>query len=128
VVHGETPVEPVPVGTNLAAIEAGADILAHPGLITEACAEAAAKLGTALEVTSRGGHALTNGHVARMLLKFGGSCVVNSDCHAPADLLSPEKRRRVILGAGLPEAFLERMQDHSRKLVEKALQIRSHHA
>jgi len=34
VVHGETLVEPVPPGTNRRAIEAGADILAHPGLIT----------------------------------------------------------------------------------------------
>jgi hypothetical protein len=35
VCHGETVVEPVAQGTNLAAIEAGVDVLAHPGLITE---------------------------------------------------------------------------------------------
>ncbi len=35
VVHGETIAEPVEEGTNRAAIEAGVDILAHPGLITE---------------------------------------------------------------------------------------------
>ncbi|MBU0513538.1 MAG: histidinol phosphate phosphatase domain-containing protein, partial [Proteobacteria bacterium] len=34
VVHGETLVEPVAPGTNRAAIEAGADVLAHPGLLT----------------------------------------------------------------------------------------------
>src|SRR4030043_920351 len=34
VVHGETIVEPVPPGTNRAAIEAGVDLLAHPGLIS----------------------------------------------------------------------------------------------
>ena len=33
VVHGETIVEPVPPGTNLAALHAPIDILAHPGLI-----------------------------------------------------------------------------------------------
>ena len=33
-VHGETIVEPVIEGTNRASIEAGVDILAHPGLIT----------------------------------------------------------------------------------------------
>ena len=33
-VHGETIVEPVPPGTNHQAIEAGVDILAHPGLIS----------------------------------------------------------------------------------------------
>ncbi|MGB4679450.1 histidinol phosphate phosphatase domain-containing protein, partial [Methanothrix sp.] len=31
VVHGESPVEPVRPGTNRAALEAGVDILAHPG-------------------------------------------------------------------------------------------------
>jgi len=35
VVHGETICEPVITGTNRAAIEAGCDILAHPGLITK---------------------------------------------------------------------------------------------
>ncbi|MFQ5587144.1 MAG: histidinol phosphate phosphatase domain-containing protein, partial [Thermodesulfobacteriota bacterium] len=33
-VHGETIVEPVAPGTNRAAIRAGVDILAHPGLIS----------------------------------------------------------------------------------------------
>jgi len=43
VVHGETIAEPVEEGTNAAAIEAGVDILAHPGLITEKEVEAAKK-------------------------------------------------------------------------------------
>jgi len=34
-VHGETLTEPVIPGTNRAAIEAGVDILAHPGLISK---------------------------------------------------------------------------------------------
>ena len=34
VVHGETIVEPVRKGTNRAAIQAGADIIAHPGLLS----------------------------------------------------------------------------------------------
>ena len=33
-VHGEPIVEPVVEGTNRAAIEGGADILAHPGIIS----------------------------------------------------------------------------------------------
>jgi histidinol phosphatase-like PHP family hydrolase len=33
--HGETIVEPVPKGTNLAAIRAKVNILAHPGLLSE---------------------------------------------------------------------------------------------
>ena len=34
VVHGETIAEPVAEGTNRAAIEAGADIVSHPGIIS----------------------------------------------------------------------------------------------
>ena len=41
IVHGETIAEPVAKGTNRAAIDAGADILAHPGLISEADVKAA---------------------------------------------------------------------------------------
>ena len=59
VMHGETPVEPVAPGTNLAAIEAGVDILAHPGLITEEEVKLAAEKGVALEITTRGGHSYT---------------------------------------------------------------------
>ena len=44
-IHGESPVEPVTEGTNRAAIEAGADILTHPGMITEADARLAAERG-----------------------------------------------------------------------------------
>lgn len=55
VVHGETLTEPVPPGTNLAAIRAGVDILAHPGLITREETKLAAKKGVYLEITTRRG-------------------------------------------------------------------------
>jgi histidinol phosphatase-like PHP family hydrolase len=42
-VHGESIVEPVAIGTNRAAIEGGADILAHPGLISDEDAALAAE-------------------------------------------------------------------------------------
>ena len=42
-VHGESLMECVEEGTNFAAIEAGADILAHPGLIDEQAAAYAAE-------------------------------------------------------------------------------------
>src|SRR5512140_3087256 len=65
VVHGETIVEPVAPGTNRAAAEcAEVDILAHPGFITLDEARLAAANGVHLEITSRRGHSLTNGHVA----------------------------------------------------------------
>ena len=61
--HGESPVEPVIEGTNRAGIEAGADILAHPGNITEEDARLAAEKGVYLEITARAGHSETNQHV-----------------------------------------------------------------
>lgn len=51
VVHGETPVEPVLPGTNWAALEAGIDILAHPGFITEEEAALAARNNILLELS-----------------------------------------------------------------------------
>ena len=48
------------------------DILAHPGLITKDEAERAAKNGVCLEITTRKGHSLSNGHVAQMAGQTGG--------------------------------------------------------
>jgi len=73
IVHGETLAEPVQPGTNRAAIEAGADILAHPGLITPEEAALAAGRGVLLEITAKGGHCLTNGHVARVAASAGAA-------------------------------------------------------
>ncbi len=108
VVHGETIVEPVARGTNLAAIEAGVDVLAHPGLITEQEVLLAAEKGVHLEITTRKGHSLTNGHVAAMARRFGAKLVIDNDAHAPGDLISQDLRRQVALGAGLcQEEYLE---------------------
>jgi histidinol phosphatase-like PHP family hydrolase len=102
VVHGETPVEPVAPGTNRAAcLSAHVDVLAHPGLIAMEDARAAAERGIALELTVRGGHNRTNGHVARTALEAGCRLVVNSDAHAPCDLMAAADREVVALGAGL---------------------------
>ena len=106
-VHGETLTEPVAEGTNRAALEAGVDILAHPGLITEEEVILAKNSGVFLELTARFSHAIANGHVARLAKKLGASMVLNSDFHAPGDYLSTEIRRKVVLGAGLTEADLE---------------------
>ena len=119
--HGETVVEPVPVGTNRAAILAGVDFLAHPGLITEADAELAAEKGVYLELTSRSGHSLSNGHVARLAKKYGAKLIVNTDSHAPGDLMSVERRRKVVIGAGLDESDLEQIIANSEQLLAKLL-------
>ncbi|MBU0663165.1 MAG: histidinol phosphate phosphatase domain-containing protein [Proteobacteria bacterium] len=106
VVHGETIVEPVAEGTNMAAIEAGVDVLSHPGFLSEAEALLAAKNGVFIEISGRKGHCLTNGHVAKVALNAGARLVVNADAHAPGDFLTPDMARMVALGAGLsPEEY-----------------------
>jgi len=101
VAHGETLVEPVHPGTNRAAIEAGVDILAHPGLITKEEAELAARKGVHLEISSRKGHSLSNGYVAKMAAQAGAKLVIDSDTHEPGDLITSEFAEIVLRGAGL---------------------------
>jgi histidinol phosphatase-like PHP family hydrolase len=103
VVHGETLAEPVIPGTNRAAIEAGADILAHPGLISREDVALAAAHGVCLEITSRCGHNRANGHVARVAEELGAALVVSTDSHSPDDLVTDEQALKVALGAGLSE-------------------------
>jgi histidinol phosphatase-like PHP family hydrolase len=105
VVHGETPVEPVAPGTNHAACGCRyVNVLAHPGLVTIKDAQLAAKNGVALELTSRGGHNRTNGYVARIAREAGCQLVVDSDAHAPHDILSESEKFVVAKGAGLTDA------------------------
>ena len=84
-VHGETLAEPVEEGTNRAGIEAGADIISHPGLISDEDVMLAREMGVALEITARKGHCLSNGHVARQALRHGARLVINTDSHSPSD-------------------------------------------
>jgi putative hydrolase len=120
VAHGETLVEPVHPGTNLAAIEAGVDILAHPGLITKKEAELAARNGVYLEISSRKGHSLSNGHVARIAGETGAKLVIDTDSHEPGDLITDEFARTVLLGAGLSEERITAVLKNSRELADKA--------
>ena len=106
-VHGETITEPVLPGTNRAAIEAGADILVHPGLITEADARLAKSNGVRLEVSGRKGHAYANGHVVKMAKKVGAKLVFGSDSHTPDDLLDRSHAERIARGAGLEEEDIQ---------------------
>ncbi|BEQ16329.1 histidinol phosphate phosphatase domain-containing protein [Desulfoferula mesophila] len=123
VVHGESPVEPVAPGTNRAAIEAGVDILAHPGMITpEECALAADK-GVMLEISARGGHSLGNGRVASLGRAAGAGLVINTDSHAPRDLIDHAYAQRVGRFAGLSGEEVEQCFARSRALVERALGV-----
>ena len=83
-VHGETIVEPVEPGTNLAAVRSkSVDILAHPGLITPDEARLAAENDVRLEVSARRGHSFANGHVVKQARRAGAKMVLDSDAHAP---------------------------------------------
>lgn len=102
VVHGETISEPVEKGTNRAAVNnPEVNILAHPGFITLEDAQAAADNGVVLEITSRPSHSMTNGHVIRQARKVDAKMVVNTDCHAPGDLITEERAMQIAMGAGL---------------------------
>ena len=106
VAHGETIVEPVETGTNLAAIMAGVDVLAHPGLITEEEVRLAAEKGVLLEITTRAGHGYTNGHVLSLARAHGAKVVVNNDAHSPRDLACAELHRKIAFGCGMtPEEY-----------------------
>ena len=99
--HGETLSEPVIPGTDEAAIEAGVDIVAHPGLIDEKVAKLAAKKGVCLEISGRRGHCLANGHVAKVARVAGARLVFGSDTHEPENLHRQSDAERVLRGAGL---------------------------
>ena len=91
VVHGETIAEPVEEGTNREAIEGGADILAHPGIISEEEVALARQRNVLLEISGRKGHSLSNGHVAKLAKKIGARLIFNTDTHSPSDLVSEEQ-------------------------------------
>lgn len=120
VVHGETIVEPVMPGTNLAAIKAGVDILAHPGLITAEEVQLAAEMGVYLEITTRGGHSLTNGHVVKLATQYGAKMVIDNDAHSPSDLVSPDMAHKIALGAGMTEEQYNQALQNSADIVAKA--------
>ncbi len=117
IVHGQTLVEPVADGTNSAAIEAGVDVLAHPGLITEADAVKAERNNVLLEISARSGHSLSNGHVAALARQVGAGLVINTDTHSPSDLIDGDAARRIVLGAGLAEADFRVMQDNAARFI-----------
>ena len=105
VVHGETISEPVAPGTNAASVACEyVDILAHPGLVSEEDVQTAADNSVFLEITARNGHNRTNGHVSRLALEIGATLVVNTDTHAPENLITDETALKIAMGAGLTES------------------------
>ncbi|MDQ1239777.1 MAG: hypothetical protein QG577_1963 [Thermodesulfobacteriota bacterium] len=121
-VHGESPVEPVEPGTNRAAIEAGVDILAHPGFINLEEVRWAVRNGVRLEITARSGHSLTNGHVARLARQAGALLVIDTDAHAPGDLITRERAGQILVGAGLDEKQAEEVLANNENLLHTVFQ------
>lgn len=117
VVHGETPAETVPPGTNLAAIFSGADILAHPGYITEDEVKLAKEKNIFLEITTRNGHNKTNKRVAQFAKKYGANLILNTDTHSPENFLDLEKIKNVLKMSGLKFEDFKVMQNNSLKII-----------
>jgi histidinol phosphatase-like PHP family hydrolase len=118
VIHGETIVEPVAPGTNRAGIEAGADVLAHPGLIRPEEVKLAVSKGVFLEISARKGHSLANGHVVKLATEAGARMILNSDSHGPGDFMTEAFARKVTQGAGLPSDSLQHLLSNSRLLLD----------
>ena len=123
-VHGETITEPVEPGTNRAAIEAGVDVLAHPGIIAREDAALAAKRGVRLEISGRKGHGLANGHVCRLAQETGAFLCYGSDGHVPGDYLDRKNALLVLRGAGLTPAEADDLLAANQALFESKISTR----
>lgn len=122
VVHGESPVEPVVEGTNRVAIEYKADILAHPGWITDEIASLASKNGVYLELTSRAGHDMANKHVYEVGKRNNAKFVFNSDAHGPDDLLNEIQIKTILEESlNLSLAEIEGIKEDSIELARRFL-------
>lgn len=121
VVHGETLVEPVAPGTNLKALEADIDILAHPGLLSEKESRMAAKKKVYVEISARQGHALSNGHVVRMWYRYGFPLILNTDTHSPGNLITGDFARLIIQAAGVKEADVDKVLADGQALARSKL-------
>ena len=124
VVHGETIVEPVEKGTNLAALQSPhVDILAHPGLLSLEEAQLAAANGIFLEISARKGHCLTNGHVVSLAQKVGAKLLLDSDTHSAYDLLTLSLADNVVRGAGLDDTACQQVLNINPQALIKKLNL-----
>ncbi len=117
--HGETLMEPVLKGTNLAALKADIDILAHPGLITDQEVKLAKEKNIFLEITARRGHCDTNLHVVEKAHKFGAKLILNNDSHHPDDILEPGVLKKIALSAGVSRKQIEKIYKDTEHFIKK---------
>lgn len=124
VVHGETIIEPVAQGTNLAALQSPhVDLLAHPGLLSLEEAQLATNNGIFLELSARKGHCLTNGHVASLARRVGARLLLSSDAHDDQDLLTTPLADAIIHGIGLDNIDCHQILNHNPQILIKNLPI-----
>lgn len=119
--HGQTLSEPVIKGTNLACLKADIDILAHPGLISEAEIKLAKKKDIFLELTSRKNHLMTNPHIVEHALKIGAKLILNTDSHLPEDIIDPNQLRNIGLKAGLSQKQIDKIYKDVEKFIKRVL-------
>ncbi|MFC1637702.1 histidinol phosphate phosphatase domain-containing protein, partial [Candidatus Margulisiibacteriota bacterium] len=122
VVHGESPVEPVPRGTNHAALQLKGlvDILAHPGKITEEDTILAKVNDIYLELSARKGHRTGNRHVIKRAKQFGAKLLINTDSHSEKDLITQNKAYLLAQDLGLKRAeILKVIQENPQELLRK---------
>lgn len=117
-VHGESLADAVAEGTNLAAVEAGADILAHPGLIDAQTAAWAAERGVALEISACPHHCLTNAHVAGMAQRHGCLLAPGGNAHTQEEFLRLPSWDAVCQGAAFSAAQKEQFRGHAAALIK----------
>ena len=121
--HGETLMEPVIKGTNRACLEAGVDILAHPGLITKEETKLAKDKGVFLEITTRQGHCETNPHVVERALEINAKLILNTDSHNPEDIIPPEQVAEIARKAGLTQDEISKITEDTAKFLGKIVKF-----
>jgi histidinol phosphatase-like PHP family hydrolase len=117
--HGETISEPVSPGTNRAFIEAGADILAHPGMITDEEIKLAGARGVFLEITTRKNHLKPNKRLVSRAFRHGAELLLNTDTHAPGDLIDRRERKAFLASLNLKEKEIKAIINNAHKLMKK---------
>lgn len=117
IVHGETVSEPVLPGTNRAAIEAGCDVLAHPGLITAEDVRLAKKRGVCLELTTRKIHSTANKRLCRLAKSIGAKLVLNTDAHDENDLVTRHQAEKFLKRLGMSAPYIGKVFANSEELL-----------
>ena len=127
-VHGELPGEAVPSGTTLAAVQAKADFIAHPGLINEEEAALAAENAVALELSLCPRHAVYNGHVAARARASGAQMVTGSNACSRTELVLLGLRTAILRGAGLERHEADLVDANCLSLFSRAMSRGRKHA